>query len=114
MGDLRTGMRQPPVRSYEQNAKMWAMLSDLANQVKWPVDGELQSLTPDDWKIIVTAGLVRHQRIAKGIEGGFVMLGSRTSKMTKPQMAELIELIYAFGAQNGVVWTEPANDAIAA
>lgn len=95
------------IRSHDQNARMWAMLTDLSKQVKWPVDGELQWLTKEDWKVIMTAGLVRHQRIAKGIEGGFVMLGSSTSKMPKAQMTELLELMFAFGAEHGVVWTDP-------
>jgi hypothetical protein len=31
-----------------------------------------------------------------------VVLGQRTSKMTVKEMNEVIELAYAFGAQNGV------------
>lgn len=91
-------------RSGSQNEMMWALLTDIAEQLKWPVDGEMQKLTKEDWKIITTAGLKRHQRIAKGIEGGFVMLGASTSKMKKDEMAELLELILSFGAQNGVVF----------
>jgi hypothetical protein len=37
-----------------------------------------------------------------GVDGGFVVLGQSTSKMTKGEMVELIELILAFGAQQGV------------
>lgn len=102
------------IRSLDMNNKMWAMLTDISRQVKWPVDGDMQSLTPDDWKIIITAGLVRHQRIAKGIEGGFVMLGTPTRKMSKAVMSELIELIYAFGAQNEVVWSDPNEPPVTA
>lgn len=102
------------VRTFDQNALMWALLTDISRQVMWPVDGEMRKLDKDDWKTIVSAGLERHQRIAKGIDGGFVLLGKRTSRMTKTEMSELIELIYAFGAQQGVEWSNPANDAVAA
>ena len=93
-------------RSLEQNRLMWALLTDVAEQVQWHVDGRLAYLTPEDWKDILSAGLTKHQRVAAGIEGGFVLLGLRTSRMTVAQMGELLELIYAFGAQRGVRFHE--------
>ena len=93
-----------PTRSLEQNAKMWAVLSDIARQVQWPVDGKLQYLEPEDWKHIISGGLKRHQRVAQGIDGGFVILGQCTSRMSIAEMVELIELAHAFGAEHGVVW----------
>ena len=93
-------------RSNNQNRKMWAMLSDIARQVQWPVNGVPTHITPEDWKDLITAGLAKHQRIAQGLEGGVVMLGSRTSRMSKQELAELIEYIYATGADRGVVWDE--------
>lgn len=86
---------------------MWAMLHDIASQVKWRVNGSMILMAPEDWKDVLTAGLKKNSRIADGIEGGFVLLGERTSKMTKPQMEELIEFMLWFGAERNVVWTEP-------
>jgi len=94
-------------RSDEQNRRMWAMLTDLSEQLQWPVDGEMQWLSKEDWKVIVSAGLRRTQRIAKGIEGGFVMLGASTSRMTMKDFAEMIELMFAFGADHGIAWSDP-------
>lgn len=93
-------------RSLEQNAKMWAMLGDVADQVEWPVDGQLQRLTAEDWKDILSAGIHKEQRVAQGVDGGFVVLGQRTSKMTVGEMVELIEFISWFGAERGVRWSE--------
>lgn len=90
-----------PKRTNEQNAKMWALLSEVAEQVEWYG----QKLTPDDWKVILTASL-RKQRAVPGVDGGFVVLGDRTSKMSKEELSELIELIYAFGAERGVNFGE--------
>lgn len=101
-------------RTLEQNNKMWAVLTDIANQVEWPVDGKLQKLTPEDWKDILTAGLRKEQRVAQGVEGGFVMLGQRTSKMTIGEMSDLIEFAHMFGAEHGVVWNPVAADREAA
>lgn len=96
-----------PTRTPDQNSKMWPMLTDISKQVKWAVDGELVYMIEEDWKDLFTAALKKHQRMAKGIDGGVVMLGSRTSRMKKREFCDLIELIYAFGAQHDVVWSEP-------
>ena len=98
-------------RTLEQNDKMWAVLTDISRQVQWPVDGKLQYLEPEDWKHILSGGLKRHQRVAQGIDGGFVILGQRTSRMSIAEMVELIELAYAFGAEHGVVWGDERKSA---
>jgi hypothetical protein len=85
-------------RSLDQNAHLWAVLTDISNQVDWYG----QKLSPEDWKHILTAGLKREQRMAPGINGGWVVLGLSTSKMTKSEFSELLELAYAFGAEKGV------------
>lgn len=96
-----------PNRSLQQNAMLWACLSDIATQVEWPVDGAMQRLDAEDWKAILSAGLVKGQRVAQGVEGGFVMLGLRTSIMGKKEMSELIEFIRLFGDSKGVKWSAP-------
>ena len=88
-------------RSLEQNARMWAMLSDVARQVVWYG----QKLSADDWKDVFSASL-RKARVVPTIDGdGFVPLGMRTSSMTKAEMTALMELIEAFAAERGVVLT---------
>jgi hypothetical protein len=99
-----------PPRTLDQNDKMWAMLGDIAKQVKWPVNGREQWITPDDYKDIFSAELKKEQRIAQGLSGGFVLLGLRTHKLKKREMSDLIEIMYAFGAERGVVWSEPTNE----
>lgn len=89
-------------RSSQQNRLMWELLGQIAQRKQWPVDGRLQWLEPEEWKDILSAGLKRHQRVAMGIEGGFVILGQRTSRMSVQEMTDLIELIYAFAAEQGV------------
>mgnify|MGYP002712974777 CR=1 FL=1 len=93
-------------RSLDQNAKLWAMLTDISVQVEWPVDGRMQRLPPEDWKEILTAGLNRHQRIAAGVDGGFVSLGARTSRMTVAEMKELLDFVDYFGGEHEVQWSE--------
>ena len=99
-------LNKPQPRTVDQNAKMWALLRDVSEQVPWPVNGCMTKLSAEDFKDIFTASLTKHHRMASGIDGGFVILGMRTSKMTKEQLSELVELIYAFGAEHDVKWTE--------
>jgi len=95
-----------PKRSHEQNDRMWAMLTEVSEQLEWCVDGKMQKLSAEEWKDILTAGLKREQKVAQGIEGGFVILGQRTSRMTKRELSDLMELIAAFGGERGVVFSE--------
>ena len=95
-----------PNRSVEQNRLLWARLTDLSRQKQWPVDGELQYLTKDEWKIIMTSGLKREQRIAKGMHGGFVMLGYPTSRMRVSEMNDLLTLMQMWGDEHGIIWTD--------
>ena len=80
---------------------MWALLTEVSNQVVWYG----QKLRPYEWKDVLTASL-KKQRAVPGIDGGFVILGARTSRMTKAEMSELVELIYAFGTQQGVTFKD--------
>jgi hypothetical protein len=91
---------RPERRTTEQNARLWAMLTDVSRQVVW----HGQSLSPDDWKHIFSASQ-KQQRVAPGIDGGFVVLGQSTSQMTKGELSELMELIAAFGAERDVIWS---------
>ena len=89
-------------RSIDANACMWAHLSDLSDQVNWHGN----KLTSDEWKEVISAGL-RQQKVIPGIEGGFVVIGARTSKMSIKEMGAMIELIVAFGSQQGVRFKSP-------
>lgn len=90
-----------PNRSLEQNSKLWSLLHDLSVQVNWHGN----KLTEENWKDILSASL-KQQKVVPGIDGNFVVLGQRTSKMNKKDFSELLELTYAFGAQQGVTWSE--------
>ena len=95
----------PPTRNLAQNARLWASLADVARQVVW----HGRKLDPESWKCIFSAAL-KKQDVVPNIDGtGFVVLGPSTSKMTKAEFSELLEIIYAFGAENGVVWSEPVE-----
>lgn len=96
-------------RSLDQNALLWARLTDVSKQVEWYG----QKLAPGDWKEMFTASL-RKARVVPGIDpGSFVLLGLHTSDMGTEEMSNLLDLIDAFAAEHGVSWSEPKQEAAA-
>ena len=90
---------RPETRSLAQNSRLWAMLTDISRQVDWYGN----KLTPEEWKDVFSAAL-KKQKVIPGLDGGFVVCGQRTSRMTRAEMSELQELMAAFGAERGVVF----------
>lgn len=93
---------RPEKRSDAQNRRLWAMLADISAQVDWYG----QKLTSDEWKDVLSASLKR-TKVVPGLDGGFVVCGQSTSRMTRAEMCELQELMEAFGAQQGVKFRAP-------
>lgn len=110
-------------RTNDQNARFHAMTMDIARQVvfasrKWKVES---------WKRLLCEAYInveRNEAIANGnpdpfpglvmlIEGidgeTVVQLGQQTRKLTRAQMANLIEATMAYGSEMGVEWSAPDN-----
>ena len=91
-------------RSLAQNNIMWSCLTDLSKQVKWFG----KNLTPEGWKDFIT-GHLHGQELVPNMDGtGFISInrGRSTSDMTIAEMTAVIELCHAFGAEQGVKWSE--------
>lgn len=96
-----------PRRSTDQNALLWALLSDVSRAKP---DG--RTLTPDVWKGLFMHALDHSIRFEPALDGmGMVPMGFRSSRMTKAQMGDLIEFITAWGSERGVAWTGPEREA---
>jgi len=94
---------QEKTRSLDQNALLWPLLECFAQQLEWPVNGVMCKLSKEEWKTVLTAGVKKeNMRMAAGIDGGVVMLGSSTSIMPKREFSELIEFIMFVAAARGV------------
>lgn len=95
-------------RSIPQNDRMWAMLTDVAQQLPW----HGQRLRPDDWKLIFLDALKREARTVPNIDGtGFVDIARSSSDLSKSEMTDLIEIIFEFGARHGVQFQDEARAA---
>lgn len=89
-------------RTLDQNAKFHAMLSDVSRAMP---DGRRH--TPEVWKALFMHACGHAVQFEMGLNGQPFPVGFRSSRLTKKQMSDLIETVYAYGAEKGVVWTEP-------
>jgi len=89
-----------PRRSDDQNAKMWAMISDVSR-----AKPEGRRHTPDDWKAIFMHACGHEVQFEQGIDGRPFPTGFRSSRLSKQQMSDLIECIYEYGSRHGVQWS---------
>lgn len=93
-----------PARTLDQNAKLWAMLSDISR-----AKPEGRVWEPGIWKAAFMSALGMEMMWQPGIDGGQPFpAGYRSSRLTKAQMADLITLICEYGDRHGVRWTNEA------
>jgi hypothetical protein len=91
-------------RTTNQNSKLWPLLEEVAAQTT--LNGV--QYDSEDWKIIFLSALNKSRKLQMkvilGIYGEPVNLGRSSSKLDKELFSDLIELIQAFGAENGVTF----------
>lgn len=100
---------KPPTRTLAENAKLHAILADIAAQVIWMG----QKLPREVWKRLCMAAWLREcgeqPMLIPALDGnGFDIIFEKTSKLSIKQCASLIEWCLAFGAEHSVVWSEVA------
>lgn len=85
-------------RTLSQNAKMWAMLTDIAL-----AKPEGRAMSPEAWKAAFMSALGYEIIWQPGIDNSPPFpAGFRSSRLSKEQMSELIEFILSYGARHGV------------
>jgi hypothetical protein len=88
----------PETRSALQNRLGWPLWTDISNQLVWY--GAKRA--PGDWKSAMMIGLEGAQWMPGIAPGQLVPVGLSSSLLSKPKFSELIEITYAFGAEQGV------------
>ena len=87
-----------PKRTNDQNALLWALLSEVS-----AAKPEGRELTPDIWKAVFMHSLDHAQRFEMALDGkGMVPVGFRSSRLTKAQFSDLIEVIHEYAARHGI------------
>ena len=92
-------------RNDRQNRKMHAMIKDIRMQVP-----EMAAFSPEDCKLRFLNALGIEMRFLPSLEGsGMFPVGQRSSTLTVAQFNGLIELMYLYGGQHQVAWTDPES-----
>ena len=95
---------RPQTRSSPQNARLHAMLTELAASVEWGG----KKLPMEVWKRLCMAAWMREERqspqLVPALDGnGVDIIYERTSRLTKDECGRLMEWIEAFAAERGVM-----------
>lgn len=94
-------------RTLPQNDRMWAMLTDISVQKQHAG----RRYTPDQWKVIFLHACGREVQFIPSLDGStFIPWGQSSSDLSIPEMSELIEFLFAWGAENGVSWSDSTQE----
>jgi hypothetical protein len=92
-----------PRRTLPQNDRMWAMLSDIAQQKEHMG----RRYTAAQWKVLMLHACGREIQFLPALDGStFIPWGQSSSDLSKEEMSELIEFMGAWGAENGVTFND--------
>lgn len=93
-------------RSNDQNARLWAHLTDVANQATH--NG--RKYNTNEWKVLFLHALGRETQFIMALDNKtFLPFGQSSSDLSKQEMTALIDFIEAWGAENGVVFHDTAS-----
>jgi hypothetical protein len=95
----------PPKRSLDQNAKLWAMLSDVSR-----AKPKGRAHTPEVWKALFMHACGHSVRFEMGLDDRPFPVGFSTSRLSKRDFADLITTVQEYGDRHGVAWSEPHPD----
>ena len=86
-----------------QNSKLHAMCADIQK-----ADTPISHHSIENIKLIFMDALRSEARFLPSLDmSGMFPVGQRTSLLSVKQSAALIELFYKYGAERGVIWSEP-------
>ena len=109
--DFEVEVREPR-RTSPENRLLHALIGELSRKIDWA--GAKRD--EETWKRLLVAAWCRVD--GKGVEilpaldgHGVDIVPARTSRLSKRDCAELIEFIYAWGAEQGVRWDAPEMEA---
>jgi hypothetical protein len=96
-----------PRRSSAENNLLHALIDEISRKLEWA--GKKRD--PETWKRLLVAAWCRVHgesvEVLPALDGhGVDIVPARTSKLTRKECADLIEFIYAWGADQGIEWTE--------
>ena len=102
---------EPPTRSGAENRLLHSIISEIAEKIEWA--GKKRD--SETWKRLLVAAWCRVHgvsvEILPALDGhGVDIVPARTSKLSKKECADLIDYIYAWGVENGIMWNDHIKD----
>lgn len=94
-------------RTAPQNRKLHPMIRDIAKQLTWAgwKWGE------EDWKRLLLAAKFGQTVVPSPFGHGFIVMNNKRSRdLSIEEASEFIGEIEAFGAENGVQWSEDEDE----
>lgn len=89
-----------PKRTDDQNAALWGLLNQIQRQR--PTHNGVR-MTPDLWKHVFMDALGSEMALLPKLDGdGFFPIGHRSSRLTKGEFANLLTVILAWTAREGL------------
>ena len=109
--DTEIAIREPR-RTLAEKALLHALITEMAAQLEW--DGKKRDV--ETWKRLLVAAWMRAEgkpiEILPALDGhGVELIPVRTSGLGKRACADLIEFIYAWGAEQGIRWAAHGRSA---
>lgn len=94
-------------RTNDQNSLLWALLSEISR-----AKPEGRVLSPEIWKCLFMASAGFNCTFVAGLDGeGVVPLGFKSSRLTKAEFSDLIEVIHEYAARHGIPLSDEINRA---
>lgn len=94
-------------RTQEQNDKIQPMARDISRQVQWSVNGVLRPMSAQKWRHFFASHVREESWTVPKIDGnGILILGTGSSELSVREASDCVELMYAFGAERGVEWSD--------
>lgn len=91
-------------RSLDQNAALWAKLTDVASQA----EHNGRKYPADMWKVLMLHAIGREVQFIPALDGKtFLPWGQSSSDLSKAEMTALLDFIDAWGTEHGVVFSGP-------
>lgn len=86
-------------RSLDQNAKMWATLTDIASQK----EHFGRKYTPDIWKLIMLNAFGQENKFVPSLDGSTIVpIGQSSSDLSKQEMSEFLEFILSWCSEHSI------------
>ena len=95
----------PETRSQAQNRLFWPLIADIQRQ-----NPDMAQFTPDQVKLRFLNALDSEMQFLPELwGGGMFAVGQRSSTLSKRDFSLLVELVFKWGAENGIRWSDKSR-----